>query len=77
MEILVQQTALLTNQMDSQEWIGFVLRASMNTSQLEFGWVTHFLAHQHTIITDAITPTWITSIQSNAVATSILSINEG
>ena len=77
MEILAQQIALSTNQMDSQEGIGFVFRASMNTLQLEFGWANHFLAHQHKIVTKTITPTSTTSIQSNAVATSILSINGG
>ena len=49
----------------------------MNTSQLEFGRAMHFLEHQHKIITNTITPTWITSIQSNAVAKSWLSINGG
>ena len=49
MEFLVQQIALLTNQVDSHEYIGYVLRASMNTSQLEFGRATHFLAHQRNI----------------------------
>ena len=49
----------------------------MNSSQLEFGRPTHFPAHKHKIVTNTITPTWITSIQSNAVATSILSINGG
>ena len=49
----------------------------MNSSHLEFGRATHFLAHQHKIVTNIITPTWITSIQNNAIATSILSINRG
>ena len=68
MEILAQQIALLSNQVDSQEWIGFILQASMNTSLLEFSWAMHFLERQHKIITYTIAPTWITSIQSNAVA---------
>ena len=63
--------------MDSHEWICFVLRVSMNNSQLEFSWATHFLTHQPKIVTNTITPTWITSIQSNTIATSILSINFG
>ena len=49
----------------------------MNTSQLEFGRAKHFLEYQHKIITNTITPTWITSIQSNAVAKSLLSIHGG
>ena len=49
----------------------------MNNSQLEFSWATHFLTHQPKIVTNTITPTWITSIQSNTIATSILSINFG
>ena len=63
--------------MDPHEWINFVLQTSMNTSQLEFGQATHFLAHQHKIVLNAITSTWNSSIQSNAIATSLLSINRG
>ena len=77
MEILAQQIALYTNQVDYQEWLGFVIRSSMNTSQLEFGQEKHFLQHQQSNIPNTITPTWITSIQSNAVATLLVSINGG
>ena len=37
--------------------------------------ILHFLAHQHLIVMNTITPTWITSIHSYAIATSLLSIN--
>lgn len=44
LEVLGNQLGILISHFDANSWLGFVLRASANFSQLEWGRRTHFLA---------------------------------
>ena len=65
LEVLAKQLALLISNLDGDGWLGFILRASTNFTQLEWGKSGHFLESSDTMVASVCTPTWITVIQSN------------
>ena len=65
LEVLAKQLALFISNFDGDGWLGFIFRASMNFTQLEWGRGTHFLESSDKLVEKVCTPTWVTVMQAN------------